>query len=89
MLEIYLRETSKYAILQDLCLQYIHRATQIEFKKSFKFKAINKLCISLFYVSSLQKNNQYLTFAKLASLPRPVLYCLKNPSSVITSSNIF
>ena len=51
-------------------------ATHIEFKKPFKFKAINKLSISLFYVTCTRKRNQYITFAKMASLPRSDLYCV-------------
>ena len=43
----------------------------IEFKKPFKFKAINKLSISL---TCARKRNQYIRFAKMASLPRSDLY---------------
>ena len=48
----------------------------IEFKKPFKFKAINKLSVSLFYVTCARIRNQYITFAKMAFLPRFDLYCI-------------
>ena len=54
---------------------FVFSATQIEFKKSFKLKATNKLSISLLYVTCAHKCNQYITFAKMASLPRLDFYC--------------
>ena len=63
-------------ILLDPYYVRVHPAEMKPFKKPFKFKATNKLILSLFYAICACICNQSVTFTKMASLIRLVFALL-------------